>query len=39
MTGQVGYEEEVPEVFLDVDTDSDDGIPKSEVPLSVNVQG
>ena len=37
MIGQVGYEEEVPGVFLDVDTDSDDGIPKPEVDTqSVN---
>jgi hypothetical protein len=38
MIGQDGNEED-DELFLDVDTDSDDGIPKPEGPLSFNAKG
>jgi hypothetical protein len=40
MIGQDGNEEDYDELFLDVDTDSDDGIPKPEVDTqSVNANG
>jgi hypothetical protein len=40
MIGQDGNEEEDNDLFLDVDTDSDDGIPKPEgYTQSVNANG
>jgi hypothetical protein len=43
MTGQDGNEEDdelyLDELFLDVNTDSDDGIPKPEGPQSLNANG